>query len=115
MIEFSHGLMGWNVLFSLVLFGAALALGWLAIHTSFETTARTLAARATADLASVHAALAGLSDRVSRLEAQVAAITERLDRCEQVQPAKRGSRQPAPRSAQQPAAALPEAAAGAPP
>lgn len=114
MIDFSHSLMGWNALFSLVLFGAALALGWLAIHTSFETTARTLAARATADLASVHAALAGLSDRVSRLEEQVAAITERLDRCEQVQLAKRGPRQPAPRSPRPPAAALPEAAEAPP-
>jgi hypothetical protein len=82
MMDFSHGLMGWNALFSLVLFGAALGLGWLTIHMSFETTAQALAARATADLASVQAELEGLGQRVSRLEQQVAAITERLDRCE---------------------------------
>ena len=90
MIDFSHGLMGWNALFPLLLFAAAMVLSWLAI-TSFETTARTIAARATADLASVHTALDELAHRVSRLEAQVAAITERLDRGEPV--VQRGSRE----------------------
>jgi uncharacterized protein YlxW (UPF0749 family) len=94
-MDFIHGLMGWNALFSLVLFGATLGLGWLAIRTSFETTARALAARATADLASAQAELEGLGQRVSHPEQQVAAITARLDRCESGTRRRRAGQRPA--------------------
>jgi hypothetical protein len=72
-----------SLLFSLVLFGVALRLGRQAVESSFEATVQTLCARATANLSCAEAELAGIGRRVEGLEQQVAALAERMGRCEE--------------------------------
>jgi hypothetical protein len=83
MIDFGSGLIGWNTLFSLGLFGATMLFGWHAIRTNFDMTTYTISARATADLTRAYAELQGLCYRVDSLEQQLTRITERVDKCEQ--------------------------------
>ena len=83
MIDFGHSLMGWDVLFSLTLFGATVLFGWRAIRTSFDRTSHVISARATADLTRAYAELQGLYARLDSLEQQLIRIAERVNRCEQ--------------------------------
>ena len=82
MIEFSHGVVGWDVLFSFILFGATVLFGLHAIHASFNRSVQAISARATADLTRAHAELEGLCHRMDSLEQQLSALTERVNRCE---------------------------------